>query len=140
MVLLILNRILEIICLFAFGVYAYDIKCEQGTITSVIEYSLKTRKIEMCFLHEDERSYFVSKKCSKKCDALYRKKIFIKFNDLLHQFGKPGFKLCRFIGGQPELVTLKTSKYSERINTDRCVFQDKSFVSTDYLMQLYLDH
>ena len=118
--------------------HANDMRCVSGKMTSMSDSLLTTKKAELCFLHDLKRSYFVSKKCEKECEALQKKDLLIDFSDLFSQFGKPGFKLCQLLGGTPQLVILTLKDNPIENKTDQCVFKDQSSVSTDYLMEIYL--
>ncbi|MBL7545302.1 MAG: hypothetical protein JNL11_15900 [Bdellovibrionaceae bacterium] len=92
-------------------------------------------KLQYCF--NEEKTILLSKNCqTKKCSAFdYPYKF--KIDQLLSEMGKPSFKLCREIGGKPELLEFYVDNKPYKL--DRCLFNDGSFVDTDFLLSYYLE-
>lgn len=83
------------------------------------------------------RNSLISFNCRRKECKAYQSFRPIEMKKLLSPFGKPGFKLCRELGGEPKLVEFFVDKKWYKL--DRCLFkQDDSFVDTDTLMAEYL--
>ena len=51
--------------------------------------------------------------------------------------GKPGFKLCRELRGEPQIVKFYAEKKFYKL--DRCLFSDGSFADTGFLLSHYLE-
>ncbi|AFY00794.1 hypothetical protein Bdt_1094 [Bdellovibrio bacteriovorus str. Tiberius] len=58
------------------------------------------------------------------------------FEQFLSDTGKPSFKLCRKLGGKPELLDFQAATKTYKL--DRCLFKDASFVDTDTLLAHYI--
>lgn len=56
-----------------------------------------------------------------------------------HDIGSPLFKLCREIGGSPQIITFSFDKV-EDYKGSRCLFKDGTFVSNGLLMHVYRDN
>jgi hypothetical protein len=138
--LILKNKVItfHFLILFSFNSWAYNIECSNGALEKMKKLELTKINAGICFLLEDGEKYFVSSKCQTKCAALTPKNIYFSHNDLLSEFGKPGFKLCNLLDGKPELINLYIGTGSQRVRSDRCVFPDNSFVSTEFLLKSYL--
>jgi len=111
-----------------------SVKCTEGKIrTSAFGETVITRA-KIC--HGEMIENFASASCrNKKCSAFkVRKRYYI--HEFLSDVGTPGFKLCRELGGAPEIVDISVDGSWHR--TDRCVFKD-GFVDTDSLLDFYID-
>ncbi len=126
------------ISLFLFmstAAFAADYRCVEGEIRQTVQGIENVRKSSYCYAMD--MSEIVSKNCRKQNCSAYRvgKRYYAK--ELLSRNGTPGFRLCRELGGEPEILSfLAEDTFHE---TDRCAFPDGAFVSTDSLMDFYLD-
>lgn len=124
--------------IISINTWASSLECSVGHIEKMKNLKLTKVNAKICFLKEDGERFFVSSNCKKRCDALVEKNIFVDNDDLLSEFGKPGFKLCALLNGKPELVNLYLNSNNQLLKSDRCVFSDNSFISTEYLLKVYL--
>ena len=114
--------------------YAAEFSCVSGNLRQVEFGKIKTESAEYCF--NKDQTILISKNCqSMTCEAFKGNRKY-RIDELLSQMGKPAFKLCRNLGGQPELVEFSVSNRFYKL--DRCLFRDGSFVDTDYLLSFYL--
>jgi len=130
-----LNKIVIVILFFTTcGVSANN--CYDGKIRlrRFGKYELSMSK----YCTNNESTILIGYTCrSKSCDAL-NKKIMLDDGTLYSEVGKPGFKLCRELGGDPQIVEFLVSKRWYKL--DRCLFvSDGSFIDTGTLMKAHLD-
>ena len=107
--------------------------CISGQIRFT-RYSKETvEKADYCF--NSEKTFLVSKNCvSKKaqCIALMSKRNEIE--DLVSEYGSPGFKLCYQVHGLPQIIEFYDGE--AWVSTSRCFFKsDKSFINMDLLIK-----
>lgn len=109
-------------------------KCEESKIRIETFSEVKTIEEKICY--GEEVVNFTSLSCKKqKCSAFkFPKRFYI--SEFLGPMGTPGFKLCREVGGSPEIVEIFVGGLWYR--TDRCLFKD-GFVDTDSLLDFYID-
>jgi hypothetical protein len=122
--------------IFAFSVsaQAQELICVSGKISQIEFGKLKEESADYCF--NGDKTVLLSKNCQqKKCRAFEDKRKF-KISELLSQIGKPSFKLCRELGGQPEIIEFFVE--GQPFKLDRCLFKDGSFSDSDYLLAHYL--
>ena len=109
-------------------------KCVDGKIRVVTFSETKVYREKICY--SDNVVNFHSASCKKqKCSAFkVQKRYYI--GEFIGAIGTPGFKLCREMGGAPEIVEV----FAEGLwhSTDRCIFRD-GFVDTDTLLDFYID-
>lgn len=114
---------------------AEDLICGAGKIVLVEFGQEKIEKSVYCF--NKNKNVLISKSCLKKnCRAFEDKRKF-KLDELLSPMGKPSFRLCRELSGKPELLEFYVENKSYKL--DRCLFNDGSFVDTDFLLSHYLE-
>lgn len=116
----------------AAGAQDFD-KCISGQIRVQSFGEVKVTRENYCY--DQELVNFVSESCRhRKCEA-FRGAYRYYAQDFLGPFGTPGFKLCRELGGSPEIVDFFAKGAFQR--SDRCVFKD-GFVDTDTLFDFYI--
>lgn len=118
---------------------AYSASLINCSISSspIIENGRKnSNNTKVCFIEQNTNRFYISESCKyEDCLALEKQKVFLDFNNFITEVGKPGFKLCKALGGKPSLVNLAI--FQNKLHTDKCTFKDESFVSTDYLIEVY---
>jgi hypothetical protein len=120
---------------FCLAAQALELTCVSGKISQIEFGKLKEESSNYCF--NGDKTVLLSKNCQqKKCRAFEDKRKF-KISLLVSQIGKPGFKLCRELGGQPEIVNFFVQNRSYKL--DRCLFKDGSFADSDFLLAHYLE-
>lgn len=119
---------------FVSGASAADLTCVTGKLKKVEFNQEKIETIQYCY--NAEKNILFSKNCvEKKCSAFSDTRSF-ETKDFLSSIGSPSFKLCRTLGGQPEILEFEASKQFYKL--DRCLFKDGSFVDTGSLFAHYL--
>lgn len=114
---------------------ADNLLCQKGKVSQVEFGKTKNEIVDFCF--NSKKTIFVSKDCQlKKCSAFESIKKY-KIDDLLSPVGKPSFKLCRELSGKPQLVEFYVENKPYKL--DRCLFNNGSFVDTDFLLSHYLE-
>lgn len=114
---------------------AEDLKCVSEKISFLEFDQEKIEKSSYCF--NKLKTILLSKNCLKKrCRAFEEDRRF-KIDDLISPFGKPSFKLCRELKGNPQLLEFYVENKPYKL--DRCLFIDGSFVDTDFLLSHYLE-
>lgn len=110
------------------------ITCHKEKVKIIENNVTKENSEFICFFKENYTKHFVSANCREgKCLALARKKQLIAQSELYSKFGKPGFKLCKLLGGRPSLVDIHLK--GRIVHADKCHFVDDSFVATDFLIR-----
>lgn len=118
----------------SFMAQAQELICISGRISQVEFGKTKEESADYCF--NGEKTVLLSKNCQqKKCSAFEDKRRF-EIGELLSEFGKPGFRLCRELGGQPEIIEFIVESTPYKL--DRCIFKDRSFSDSDFLLNHYL--
>ncbi|EQC47592.1 hypothetical protein [Bacteriovorax sp. Seq25_V] len=111
--------------------------CGKGEITYFDTGKKISNSLSFCF-DKDERSEFIySKDCSKlKCKVLQNPKdrpvALMRYKSSI---GSPGFKVCRELGGTPQIVEFSLKQNTGKLG--RCIFTNQTFVSNDLLMKLW---
>jgi hypothetical protein len=128
----ILNNLIFYI-LFLNSAHALD--CINGHIRIRTLGNLKVEQARYCY--DKKRVELISPNCLDfHCKAFQNKKMY-DLNDLHSNYGKPGFKLCRILSGEPALVEFEEA--NRWYKSDRCLFrEDNSFVDTGTLLGKYL--
>ena len=105
--------------------------CISGQIRYVRYGKELIENADYCF--DSKKTLFISKNCvlkKGKCLALISQR---KPDDLVSEYGSPGFKLCYQINGLPQIVDFFDGE--SWIASNRCFFEsDKSFINTDLLI------
>jgi hypothetical protein len=132
----ILNKVIFItLFTFFFFINSHANECMAGRVKYFEFGESKTYRSNFCT--NLKRNTFISKSClNGGCDALevnYQ----VPESNLYSEVGKPGFKLCRILGGQPKILKFEVD--GAWFKLDRCFFKsDRSFVDTGSLMNHYL--
>ena len=130
----IFNSILVVMLLNSGFSYAQDYPCISGKISQLEFGKIKSEKAEYCF--NEDKTVLISKGCqSMNCNAFKGLRKY-KIEELFSSMGKPGFKLCRELGGQPQIIDFYVDNHPYKL--DRCLFSDGEFVDTGYLLAFYL--
>lgn len=120
------------------NLWASDVHCAKKDFSIIENGSVISEAQEICFITFDSNEFYVSESCANgNCMAIKKQLGHFRFRDFLSPYGKPGFHLCKRLGGFPTLINL--TQGDELIRTDKCRFKDGSFVATDYLIELYLN-
>ncbi|MNJ94881.1 hypothetical protein D3C87_125840 [compost metagenome] len=128
----ILNSLL-VIFLGSPGV-ASPIICTQGKVTKVEFGIVKNEALEFCT--NSDKNVFLSKSCrDKKCTAFQKNKKYA-LSEVMSPMGNPGFKMCRLLGGEPEIIEFYVKKVPYKL--DRCFFKNGDFADTSSLMEFHL--
>jgi hypothetical protein len=125
----------SLILLFAVSAQAQTLTCVSGKISQVEFGNIKQEPADYCF--NNDKTVLLSKNCQqKKCKAFEDDRRF-KIGELLSPMGKPSFRLCRELGGEPQIIEFfaETKPYK----LDRCLFKDGSFADSDFLLAHYLE-
>lgn len=129
-----LNKLI-ILNLIIFNAWADDLICSKGNIIYTEYQEDKIIKSEFCY--NDEKTILLSKKCKDhKCDAFKNQNTF-PIDEFLGETGKPGFKLCRKLGGKPQIIKFSVKK--DLFKLDRCIFNDGEYADTGYLLEHYIE-
>jgi len=122
--------------LISFNAFASG-HCEKETIRYFVKGSFKEEQLKICYADIGVYPVLMSEDCFKdgKCVALRMKSEKGDFR-LNSTVGNPSFSLCRALHGTPQLFEIK-KKNGEWHKTDRCIFEDSSFVEADYLVYLH---
>lgn len=112
--------------------------CTKGSIKYTHNKESKQENIVFCF-DEDKRDKFIySKNCKGlKCDQVkepWRKGI--DLGKYPSSVGSPGFKVCRELGGSPQIIEFQIND-EEWNQSSRCIFNDDTFVSNNLLIKLW---
>lgn len=119
--------------LLPINVSATDLECDTSQIRALVFGRTETSTATFCT--NEMRTNLFSKNCQKNhCAALAAASRRIDISQLNTEVGKPGFKLCRLLGGKPELIEFLFRNTWYRL--DRCLFDsDQSFVDTGTLLE-----
>lgn len=113
---------------------ADGLRCIEGSITEVREVRPASQLTEYC--HNAAATVLLSKKCEKKSCSAFKSTLRFSMEELNAEVSKPGFDLCRKLGGKPELIVFRAK--GKAYPLDRCVFESDTFVDTGTLMLHYL--
>lgn len=126
------NRIVTLLIFTFLSVSHADEKwfCQTGKIKTTTFGKAVIINSDYCY--NSNKTALMSKTCQKNaCLATQTHKKF-SAHELLSTSGKPGFKLCRELGGDPEIITFTANDGEFKL--DRCIFKDNSFIDTDTLL------
>jgi hypothetical protein len=113
---------------------AQEFRCASGTIRIVKNGKMSSENKKYCF--NKTKTNLLSPKCLAKSCLAFSRKEKVEIKSLHSAMGKPGFKLCRELNGQPEIIEFSVGKTFFKL--DRCLFDDKEFADTDFLLNHYL--
>ncbi len=112
-----------------------DDLCIQSEIRSQVFG--KTKKIQSSFCYSDSLESFRSMSCKDQMKCLAFKQINkilpLKAEQINSAQGSPGALICEKLGGVFEFIEYKIN--SEWVESDRCLFDDNSFVTTGTLVR-----
>lgn len=110
--------------------YSAELICSKGEITSSKFEITTVQKTEYCV--NADKTVITSKDCAKLNCAIFNKVKLLKSKPSFYSFGNPGFKICREIGGHPELIQFTSN--AKTFKLDRCTLGNGSFVSSGLLI------
>ena len=130
--LAILNNIF-LVAILASG--AEKFSCSEGTITKTAFEKISSESAGICY--NNDKTALVSKNCLERKCSVFQNPARYSISEFMGDIGKPGFKLCRKIGGKPELIEFSIEKKFYKL--DRCLFPDGNFSDTSLLLSFYLN-
>lgn len=97
----------------------------------------KSSRTEACVRKDERDIYIYSKNCKGlECKVLKEPATKpVSLRGYKRSIGSPGFKVCRELEGSPQIFSYKYS--GKWYKTDRCIFEDGSFASTNLLLKLW---
>jgi hypothetical protein len=125
--------VIILICI-SFHILADDeFECElHGRVKYILDKNEIIESADYCI--QEITGHIISKSCygeKSKCQALAASGVHIERGRLTSEFGTPVFKVCRIVGGSPQIFSyFKSGKW---IEISRCLFPDKSFIDNDFL-------
>jgi len=127
------NKLVLLLVLFC-ATNSYGLECVQGKIRATTLGKIAIENVEYCY--NKDRSSIISANCkSGQCQALFGTSD-LTMRELMSAYGTPGFKLCRSMGAQPQLIEFESQ--GEWFKLDRCIFpKDNSFIDTGSLFKKY---
>lgn len=113
--------------------------CKVGEIKYVHNKNDIIQKMEFCVDTTDNGKFVFSKNCSgSACKALSDPSSKpIDLRKYKSSIGSPGFKVCRELGGQPQLYFYRFDSKEEWQDDSRCIFSEKEFVSNALLFNMW---
>ena len=104
-----------------------NLGCIDGKIKYIDGKTEIITKESYCFNSADN-TFSSSNKCAddKECQSTNTDPILIKASALKTKLGSPGFIICKFVDGVPQLMEYWNNK--AWIPSARCLFKDKSFI------------
>lgn len=118
----------------SFATQAQELTCVSGKISQVEFGKTKEESSDYCF--NGDKTVLLSKNCQQKKCKVFEDKRRFRVGELLSQIGKPSFRLCREVGGQPEIIEFFVERKPYKL--DRCLFKDGSYSDSDFLLAHYL--
>lgn len=114
--------------------------CSTGEISYIFKQKKVIQNLEFCFDKDKRDNYIYSKNCMglscKEVQNPHEKPLIL--SKYKHSIGSPGFKVCRELGGSPQIINFKIKNESHQ--GSRCIFNDTTFVSNNLLMKIWKDY
>lgn len=131
----ILSSLMTLIVVTSPIAFANQLECGRIEIKKTLNKDIQTVRAQACT--NKDRTLLISENCrNRKCEALSFDPLLISKKDLASQLGKPGFKLCRKLSGEPSLIEFKIK--NKWYALDECRFAaDNSFVNTGELLETF---
>ena len=113
--------------------------CKKGKIKYTYKKELKEIEMQYC-TDEDSRDKFIY---SKNCKGLSCEQVKdpakrpINLGKYPSAVGSPGFKVCRELGGSPQIIEYKINGKDYWEQSSRCIFNEETFVSNNLLIKLW---
>ena len=121
----------------AFSVHSIE-QCGKGVIK--FTYKNQEKQIDEVFCYDEDRfdQYIYSKDCSSlACKELVNPAARpISLRSYPSTVGSPGFKICRELGGSPQIIEFQF-KSTDWHQSSRCIFSNNTFVSNNLLIKLW---
>lgn len=116
-------------------------ECGAGVIEYIDDRKTVKENLTFCVEQDELGSYLYSLSCkAKQCKPLTEFAMdSIDISKGRSDIGSPYFKLCRELGGRPQIISFSLGKI-ENYKTDRCLFGEDTFISNDLLMKTYRDN
>lgn len=130
-----------LILLFSLPAYSAE-KCEQGEVRYIHNKKSISQKLKFCVEETNRGSFVLSDSCSGKACKLLENPAArpVDLTSYKGTVGSPGFKVCRELGGQPQIFEYKFNSAEDWTKDSRCIFSEKDFVSNDVLLTLWKDY
>ncbi|MCP4915233.1 MAG: hypothetical protein GY909_19085 [Oligoflexia bacterium] len=112
-------------------------KCSEGMIEYIYKKKKVKKKLNFCFDKDKRDKYIYSTNCKGlKCKPLLiPEKRPVNISHYKSSIGSPGFKVCRELGGSPQIIKYKFDKKWNQ--SSRCIFNDSTFASNNLLLKLW---
>lgn len=131
------SKIIFLLMLTSFRIDAAEV-CKSGEIRYM--HNKKYVSNVQSFCHEGNQIYSLSCK-GKNCDFLQApEKRPVDISSTNPTVGSPGFKVCRALGGQPQIFEYRFSDQKDWTEDSRCIFGKDEFVSNDMILGLWKDY
>lgn len=123
-----MSKLYFLTAFLSFGVFASEFKCTKGTISQIADSKEVKETSHFCYNRDHTR--LVSHGC-QKFECVPNKSVG-KFSDYYSEIGTPGFKICRKLGGEPEIIEFFVDGKSYSL--DRCLFKEE-YVNVGFLIK-----
>ena len=131
-----MRKTIVFVGLITFTLSLFGGECKNGAIKFYNDGVPKIEMLPICFKKIGNQNALISEKCLMgSCLATQQQKAPIVFTKYSMQ-GNPSFRLCKAVGGNPQLIEYKTEDIGFT-SYNRCLFPDGSFVQTDYLYVIH---
>jgi hypothetical protein len=133
----------KIYFLFSLIIQPLFVSASETCGPSQIEYIEDQKKVavytELCVSKDERGQLFYSKNCAQmNCSILKKESLkFISLEEYEPSIGSPGFKVCRELGGLPQIIDYNFKDQWHQ--GSRCIFDKDTFVSNDLLIKLWKD-
>lgn len=113
-------------------------RCGLGVIKFTYKTKVKIEKEVFCYDEDKNNKFIYSRNCkSLKCKELATPAARpIDLSVYPHSIGSPGFKVCRELGGSPQIIEFKFNS-SGWHQSSRCIFSNDTYISNDLLIKLW---
>lgn len=130
------SLLIFLLAIFSVGLMAKE-KCSEGTIQYIYKKKKIEKKLSFCFDEDKRDKYIYSKNCKGlKCkQLLIPEKRPVNIKQYKSSIGSPGFKVCRELGGSPQIIKYSFGKKWNQ--SSRCIFDDSTFASNNLLLKLW---
>lgn len=131
------SKIIFLLIVSSFQVGAEEV-CKNGEIRYMHNQKYVSNVQRFCM--EKNKVYSLGCK-GNKCDFLQSpEKRPVDISQSNSTLGSPGFKVCRALGGQPQIFEYRFSDQKDWTEDSRCIFGKDEFVSNDMILGLWKDY
>ena len=130
---------LTLIILFsALPSLARALTCTDGSIRVRQSGDLAYSNSSYCY--NDTKTFLISKNCfNRRCSIHQLDFSKLTKKILFSPIGSPGFRICRALNGEPEIMQFQVS--AKWWDLDRCIFaKDRAFIDTSSLTRLFIKY